>query len=102
MPFTITAKFDARREAEMAVEHLVQELAIERTDIFVTPEGTENSAGAKVSGSDSESGSPSVERRQDAALSGRILVSVDLQDDGVAEEVRSALSEFSGTGIEVK
>jgi hypothetical protein len=55
MPSTITAKFDTRREAEMAVEHLVQAHHIERTDIFITPEGSENSAGEEIAGSDTES-----------------------------------------------
>ena len=96
MSSTITAKFDTRRDAEMAIERLVQTFQIERTDIFVTPEGSENSAGDEVAGSDATAGSPSPARRVDGALAGRLVVSVDLEDEDSAAEVRSAFAEFAG------
>ena len=99
MSSTITAKFDTRREAEMAVEHLVQAHHIERTDIFITPEGPENSAGEEIAGSDTESDSPSPEERHDAALKGKVVVSVDVQDDGNVDEIRSAFAEFDGSDV---
>ena len=99
---TITAKFDTRREADLAVERLVQSFHVERTDIFITPEGSENSAGNETAGSDAEAGSPSPESRADAALAGRIVVSVDLADDGLADEVRSAFAEFDGSDADVR
>lgn len=99
MPTTLTAKFDTRREAEMTVERLVQELGIERTDIFVTTDDDENSVGNVEAGSDTEAGVPSPEDRDDMRLGGRIVVSVDLEDVTKADAVRSAFAEFSARAL---
>ena len=101
MSTTLTAKFDTRREAEMTVERLVQQFAIERTDIFVAADGDDNSAGARLAGSDGEAGAPSPERRDDADLNGRVAVSVDLADDDLADEVRAAFEEFDASDVAV-
>ncbi len=42
MERTIVANFDTRRDAETAVEHLVQEHGIERADISVRAPGAAN------------------------------------------------------------
>ena len=97
MSETLTGKFETRREAEMAVERLVQEYGIERTDIFVAPEGDENSAGVALAGSDTEAGAPSPEDRGDAHLGGSVVVSVDVQEGARAERVREAFAEFGAT-----
>lgn len=76
----------------MAVERLVQEIGIERTDIFVTAFGPDNSAGNRVGGADS--GTPDQPERNDALLAGGILVSIDLQDEAKVEVVTAALEEF--------
>ena len=47
MDRTIVANFDTRRDAETAVEHLVQEHGIERADIFIRAPGTANTAGVR-------------------------------------------------------
>ncbi len=94
MATTLKASFETRREAEMTVERLVQEFGIERTDIFITTEGDANSAGDAAAGSDTESGEPSPEARDDAELRGAILVSVDLDDERKVESVKSAFAEF--------
>lgn len=99
MGTTLKATFETRREAEMTVERLVQEYGIERTDIFVAAEGAENSAGEEEAGSDTAAGSPTTDDRNDAALNGRISVSVDLDDEARADEVRSAFSEFDAQSI---
>jgi hypothetical protein len=99
MGITLTAKFDTRREAEMTVERLVQEHGIERTDIFIAAEGDDNSAGIEQAGSDGKAGSPSPERRDDSELAGRIVVSVDIEDDTVASEVRSSFAEFDASAV---
>ena len=99
MGTTLKATFETRREAEMTVERLVQEYGIERTDIFVAAEGAENSAGEEEAGSDTGAGSPTTADRNDAALNGRISVSVDLADEARADEVRSAFSEFDAQSI---
>lgn len=99
MSTTLTAQFATRREAEMTVERLVQEHGIERTDIFVGAAGTENTAGEEVAGSDAKANEPSVEKRHDAALSGAIEVSVDIEDNARAATIREAFAEFSAQDI---
>jgi hypothetical protein len=99
MSTTLKAQFETRREAEMTIERLVQEYGIERTDIFVAAEGDENSAGEEQAGSDTEAGAPSPEDRDDAALASRISLSVDIEDDERAAEVRAAFDEFGGEDV---
>jgi hypothetical protein len=100
MSASLIAKFDTRREAEMTVERLVQQFKIQRTDVFIAAEGDENTAGVEEDGSDTEAGSPSPESRDDAKLAGRVVVSVDLEDDDLADEVRSAFAEFDAAEVE--
>jgi hypothetical protein len=100
MGTTLTAQFETRREAEMTVERLVQEHGIERTDIFISAAGPKNSAGEETAGSDAKAGEPSVEKRNDAALNGSIEVSVDIEDQGKADTIRSAFAEFSAHDVE--
>lgn len=97
MSSTLTASFATRREAELAVERLVQKHGIERSDIFIAPEGEANSSGERASGSDRSSGDPSEDARGDAALNGRIEVSVDLQDDDRGSIVRTTFDELGGS-----
>jgi len=99
MGTTLKASFDTRREAEMTIERLVQEFGIERTDIFVAAEGTENSAGERKEGSDTKASWPSPHGRNDAPLKGRITVSVDIGDDNHAAKVRSAFAEFGAEDV---
>ena len=100
MSTTLTGTFETRRAAEMAVERLVQEFGIQRTDIFIAAAGDENTAGGKSAGADTEAGDPSPPDRTDAALHGSITVSVDTEDDAVAEKVRGAFSEFDAAEVE--
>lgn len=98
MSQTIKSTFATRRDAELAIEHLVQEHGVERTDIFVAPAGAENSAGEAISGSDLPPASPGEEARADSPLNGGIEVSVDLQDDDQASAVHAVFQELGGTG----
>lgn len=100
MSTSLTAKFDTRREAEMTVERLVQQFKIERTDVFIAAEGDENTVGVEEAGSDTEAGGPSPEDRDDTQLAGRVVVSVDIEDDSLADEIRSAFAEFDASEIE--
>lgn len=100
MSKTLTATFATRREAEMTIERLVQEYAIERTDIFVAADGDENTVGEQVAGSDTEGGEPTASGQEDAALAGQISVSVDIEDEALAERVRSAFTEFDAASID--
>jgi hypothetical protein len=72
---TIRANFETREAADVAVEHLVQQLGISRSDVSVQPVGEENTAGSKVSGGDD---SHDHTARHDAPLQGDIEVSVDI------------------------
>jgi hypothetical protein len=77
MEQTVVAYFDNRREAELAVEHLIQEHGIERTDIFLQAQGQANTAGIRAAGADVESGHPGVETHASPKLDGEIELSVD-------------------------
>jgi hypothetical protein len=92
MSTTLTGTFDSREQADMAVERLVQEIGIERTDIFVAASGTENSAGNLIGGADNETVDQA--ERDDVPLAGGITVSIDLQDEAKVEVVTAALEEF--------
>lgn len=102
MSTTLTASFDTRRDAEMTVERLVQEQGIERTDIFIVADGDDNTAGEQVAGSDTAAGEPSPADRDDAALNGSIIVSVDVEDDERASAIRQAFSEFNAGSVAEK
>ena len=100
MSTSLTAKFDTRREAEMTVERLVQQFDIERTDVFIAAEGDDNTVGIEQAGSDTEAGAPSPPDRNDAELAGRVVVSVDIEDEARADEVRAAFAEFEASEVE--
>lgn len=96
MTSTLKATFETRREAELVIERLVQEFAVDRKAITVGPEGDRNSVGTSTSGGDENAGDPSTDARDDAPLEGRIQVSVNLGDRTDGETVRGAFSEFGG------
>lgn len=96
---TVTAQFADRRSADLAIEHLVQEYGVDRTDVFVSPASQENSAGSQAAGADAESGLPDVDVDAAPALGGDIEVSVDLNTDNL-DDVRAALIEAGGDIIE--
>lgn len=93
---TITAVFSTRESADLAVEHLVQKLGIDRSDIFVETSGSDNSAGTDVSGGDAAT--VDEDARDDAPLSSEIEVSADIPADQEAV-VRSAYQELGATEI---
>jgi len=82
MERTVFAYFNTRREAELAVERLVQGRSIQRTDILVGPRGDDNSAGVEAADADVESGHPGVEKRSRPKLEGAIEISVDCHGNG--------------------
>lgn len=94
---SISASFETRRDAEMAIEHLVQEFGVERTDIFVSAQGDDNSAGTVIAGSDTESPAPSSDAREDGAHEGAIIVSVDVNDAAMRGTICDVFEEFDGT-----
>ena len=92
MDRTIVAHFETRRDAEIAVEHLVQQHRVARTDIFIRARGEANSAGTKAAGADVESGH-GPQKRGTPELGGQIEVSVDYrgsEPDVVREALKTA------------
>lgn len=99
MERTIVAQFETRREAELAVEHLVQEHGIQRADVFIRARGEANSSGVKAAGADVESGHPGVTKKGTPELGGSIEVSVDCHNDR-SGSVRSALQEAGAKSLQ--
>ncbi|QDL96928.1 hypothetical protein FLL57_06260 [Rhodopseudomonas palustris] len=77
MQSKITGQFSTRREAELAVERLVQEFGVERSAVSVQPRGAANSAGTRLAGADVESGHPGLEKHGEAELNDVIEVVID-------------------------
>ncbi|MDB5317305.1 MAG: hypothetical protein JWO26_2884 [Rhodospirillales bacterium] len=92
------ARFDTRREAELAIEHLVQQEGLAREAISVLPVGSRNSAGTRKAGSDHADGQPASRDRDDAALAGAVEVSVHTPSDKT-DSVRRALTEAGGQDL---
>ena len=93
MSTTIEHTFATRELADRAVEHLVQQHGVERTDIFVSADGAEASAGSEISGGDAPT--PDEGNRSDAPRGCAIRVSVDVHDDTKAERLRAALEDIN-------
>ncbi len=100
MERTIVAHFETRRDAEIAVEHLVQEHGVARTDIFVRARGDANSAGVRAAGADLESGH-GPQKRGTPELAGEIEVSVDCHGRE-PEVVRKALEAAGSRAIKAR
>ncbi len=96
----ISAIFDTRREAEMAVEHLVQQLEIERSYIWIEPVSGENSAGIEVGGSDAKRDGLEEPAGDEAALNGRIEVSLE-REAGQEDAVREVFQDFKAADVRV-
>jgi hypothetical protein len=74
MESTFIAEFDTRRAAGLAVEHVVQESGVPKSDVFVQPTGSDNTAGKHPAGADAKS---SPEPEEGGKFEGTIEVSVD-------------------------
>jgi hypothetical protein len=98
MDRTITGCFETRRAAELAVEHLVQEEAVERTDIFIAAPDQGNSAGSRAGGADVESGHPGHATAGQPALNGLIEISIDTPSERVGE-VRRCLEQAGAVSV---
>jgi hypothetical protein len=78
---TLTATFRTREEADLAVEHLVQQHGISRPDIFIQSSSRRNTTGTAPSRGDLE--------RMDAPHQGEIEISVDIADGKISSVQRS-------------
>lgn len=81
MPRTITAEFDTRRDAETAIEHLVQEHGIDRNAVTVGAASQENTAGTKPAGGDLVDSLDRPETEGEPALEGRVAVAVKVDNE---------------------
>ena len=100
MERTIVAHFETRRDAEIAVEHLVQAHGVARTDIFIRAKGESNSAGTRAAGADVESGH-GPQKRGTPELGGEIEVSVDCHGSE-PEVVREAFKSAGSRSIKAQ
>jgi hypothetical protein len=98
METTVIANFSTRRDAELAVEHLVQELQIDRADIFIQPSGPSNSAGSRIAGSDLHSGHPGIEKHGQPELNAPIELSVDFHGQDW-KKLEAALKEAGASHV---
>ena len=94
----ISATFDTRREAEMTVERLVQQHHVDRAAVRVQPASADNSVGVEVAGSDAKRGEPIEPSGDEAALNGRIEVSLD-RDEADVETIRAVFAEFGASDV---
>ncbi|WP_312407951.1 hypothetical protein [Rhizobium sp.] len=96
---TIVAIFESREAADLAVEHLVQQFGVDRSDVFVKAVGPENSSGLEPSGGDA----PSVggRAREDGSRSGEIEVSADIRADKTAA-LHQALGDLGALRVTAK
>lgn len=102
MATTVIGIFPTRREVELAVEHLVQEYGLERTDIFIEPVSDANSAGVAATGADVQSGhSGRTPDARGAAYQGALRITVDMNKDEVAA-VEQAFREAGATEISMR
>ncbi|MBA2934530.1 hypothetical protein HZF05_10525 [Sphingomonas sp. CGMCC 1.13654] len=98
----MTARFATRRAADLAIEHLVQDMGIERTDIFVSADGADASSGETADGADVESGHPGVPAEKDPALGEAIIVSIDLANERDRDGVVGRLKDLGATSVETE
>ena len=98
MESTITGEFDTRRSAELAVEHVVQECGVPRTDVFVQPTGGANTAGTRSAGADAKA-APAAEGHQ--KLEGSLEVSVDFHGDD-PERIAGVLKSAGAKSVRTK
>ena len=93
MPQIITGYFDTRRDAEMAVEHLVQDHDLDRNRVQAMAEGEENSSGTVISGADAAHAAEG--DRPEGLRQGRIVVRAEV-DDNLME---AALASFRDCNV---
>jgi len=95
---TITATFESREGAELAVEHLVQEHELDRGDIVLESASDENSAGSEAGGADLDTAFEDG-TEDGAALNGVVKVTITLDDEDLMEDVEEVLHEFGAGDV---
>ncbi|MFC3125513.1 hypothetical protein ACFOD4_10605 [Pseudoroseomonas globiformis] len=92
MPNTITGYFETRRNAEMAVEHLVQDHGLDRKCVRAAAEGENNTSGSVVSGADAADAAAG--ETPGGVRGGRIMVTAEVSDN----QLEAALASFHECG----
>jgi hypothetical protein len=95
MDTEVKALFKDRRAAELALEHLVQDIGLARTDVFIAAKGDGNTSGTHRSGADAQSSLDETRGTTDPKLSGEIEMSAAC-GDGDAGRVSQALKDAGG------
>lgn len=90
MSDTLRGRFETRREAELAVEHLVQQEGVDRSAISAAPLGDDNTVGTRLAGADKVDGHGAEVMRDDAPVEGAVQVVVNASAEKV-EAVGKAL-----------
>jgi hypothetical protein len=98
MSKTITADFKSRRDAEMAVEHIVQEHDLDRKAVSIGPASSENTSGTEAARADVEDGHLKSDTDGEPALRGKVRVSVQV-DDANADKVMDSIETFHGEKV---
>ena len=98
MSKTITAEFKSRRDAEMAVEHIVQEHGLDRGAVSIGSATSENTAGTEAARADVEDGHVKTGTEGEPKLAGKVKVSVEV-DEGHADKVKASLKTFDGDTV---
>lgn len=98
MTLEIIGEFATRREAELAVEHVVQEYGVPRNDVFIQPTGGANSVGTRAAGADAKL-APEPQGQQ--KLEGALEVSVDFHGDD-PKTIADALHTAGATVVRTK
>lgn len=98
MESTIIGEFDTRRDAELAVEHVVQDCGVPRSDVFIQPIGGSNTVGTRPAGADAKA-RPTPEQQQ--KLEGSLEVSVDFHGDD-PERIAAALKGAGAKDVRTK
>ena len=99
MTHTITGLFKTRREAEMAVERMVQEHGLDRSGIEITSATAENTTGTKPAGGDLEDGEEKTATVGSPALAGEVQVSASV-NAAQAAVVAESFTSNGATSIE--
>lgn len=87
----VTASFATRRDAEMAVETLVQEYGVPADQVTARTEGDSNSSGEVAAGADGTT--------DDGKYAGRVMVTAELEAD-LLERVRDSFRQY-GASVEI-
>ena len=91
----LKAAFADRRAAELAVEHLVQEIGLDRKSISIAAHGDANTSGTRRSGADAQGSLPETGPSSEPKLSGEIEMSVACASAD-AEQITEALKQAGG------